>query len=99
LHKATSVPYSETLDTYPVGTLLPNIVIEPFQGDRANIRAKARWANGRWTLEVRRALDTKSEFDVAFSTERPVYLTLATYNRSQTRHSEHIKPVQLTLEK
>jgi thiosulfate reductase cytochrome b subunit len=99
LHKATSVPYSETLDTYPVGTLLPNIVIEPFQGDRANIRAKARWANGRWTLEARRALDTKSEFDVAFSTERPVYLTLATYNRSQTRHSEHIKPVQLTLEK
>jgi hypothetical protein len=93
------VLYSETLDTYPVGTLLPNIVIEPFQGDRANIRAKARWANGRWTLEVRRALDTKSEFDVAFSTERPVYLTLATYNRSQTRHSEHIKPVQLTLEK
>jgi hypothetical protein len=99
LHKATSVPYSETLDTYPVGTMLPNIVIEPFQGGGADIRAKAQWSKGRWTLEARRVLDTKSEFDVAFSTERPVYLTVATYNRSQTRHSEHIKPVQLTLEK
>jgi hypothetical protein len=79
--------------------MLPNIVIEPFQGGGADIRAKAQWSKGRWTLEARRVLDTKSEFDVAFSTERPVYLTVATYNRSQTRHSEHIKPVQLTLEK
>lgn len=93
LHKATSLPYSEALDTYPVGTVLPNIVTGPFQGDRAHVRAKAKWAQGRWTLEVRRVFDTRSAFDVAFSTERPVYLTLAPYNRAQTRHSEHIKPV------
>jgi thiosulfate reductase cytochrome b subunit len=99
LHKATSLPYSEALDTYPVGTLLPNMVVEPFQGGRADIRAKAQWSKGRWTLEARRVLDTHSEFDVALSTERPVYLTVATYNRTQTRHSEQIKPVQLTLEK
>lgn len=95
----TSVPYSEALDTYPEGTLLPNIVTEPFRGDRADVRAKAHWHRGRWTLEVSRALDTQSAYDVAFLTGRPVYLTLAPYNRSQTRHSEHIKPVQLTLEK
>ncbi len=98
LHEATSVPYSEELDTYPEGTLLPNIVTEPFRGDRADVRAKAAWHRGRWTLEVSRVLDTQSEYDVAFSTKRPVYLTLAPYNRSQTRHSEHIKPVRLTLE-
>jgi thiosulfate reductase cytochrome b subunit len=99
LHQATSLPYEAALDIYREGTVLPNIVIEPFQGDRANVRAKAQWLQGRWTLEVRRVLDTQSAFDVAFSTERPVYLTLAVYNRSQTRHSEHIKPIQLTLEK
>ena len=99
LHKETSVPYSEALDTYPEGAVLPNIVTSPFEGDRSHVRAKAQWSQGRWTLEVRRILDTKSAFDVAFSTERPVYMTLAPYNRAQTRHSEHIKPVQLTLEK
>jgi thiosulfate reductase cytochrome b subunit len=100
LHQATSLPYEEALDTYPEGTVLPNIVIdEPFQGDRADIRAKGQWSQGRWTLEVRRALDTHSAFDVAFSTERPVSLSLAAYNNTQTRHSQHIKPVQLTLEK
>jgi hypothetical protein len=99
LHEKASVPYSEALDTYPEGTILPNIVIEPFRGDRAHVRARARWHRGRWTLEARRILDTQSKYDVAFSINRPVYLSLATYNRSQTRHSEHIKPVQLILEK
>jgi len=53
---------------------------------------------GRWTLEMRRVLDTKSAFDVAFSTERPVYISVATYNRTQTRHSEHIRPVRVVLQ-
>ena len=101
LLKATSAPYDKALDTedaYPVGSMLPSIIIEPFEGDRAHVRAKAKWSNGRWTLEARRVLDTHSKYDIAFSTKRPVYLTVAVYNRAQTRHSEQIKPVQLTLE-
>jgi hypothetical protein len=35
---------------------------------------------------------------VAFSPARPVYLSVATYNRNQTRHGEHIEPVRVVLE-
>jgi hypothetical protein len=40
--KAQGVPYTAAADTYPVGTLIPNILISPFQGDRADVRAQAR---------------------------------------------------------
>ncbi|MBM4259056.1 MAG: hypothetical protein FJ147_24545 [Deltaproteobacteria bacterium] len=99
IHSKQGIPYSKELDTYPVGTLMPNIIIEPFQGDRAHVRAKGDWRKGVWTLETRRLLDTKSEYDVAFNFERPVYISLGAFNRTQTRHSEHIKPVKVVLEK
>jgi hypothetical protein len=98
IHKAEAVPYTKEADTHPVGTLIPNIVIAPLTGDRADVRAKGEWKDGRWTLETRRVLDTGSKYDVAFVPGQPVYITVASYNRAQTRHSEHIKPVRVTLE-
>ncbi len=98
IHKSQGIPYTPEADTYPVGTLNPNILIEPFQGDRADVRAKGAWRDGRWTVETQRVLDTKSAYDVAFVPGKPVYITVATYNRTQTRHGEHIKPVRVVLE-
>jgi thiosulfate reductase cytochrome b subunit len=98
LHKAQAIPYTPAADTYPVGALLPNIILEPFQGDRADVRGQAEWRVGRWTLEVRRVLDTRSKFDVAFSPDRPVYLSVAPYNRTQVQHGEHIRPVRVVLQ-
>ena len=98
IHKEQGIPYTAEADIYPVGTLIPNILIAPFQGDRAHIRAQAGWSQGQWSLEVRRVLDTKSQFDVAFVPGKPVYITVATYNRTQTRHGEHFRPVRLLLQ-
>ena len=98
IHKAKAVPYTKQADTYEVGTVIPNIVISPLTGDRGHVRAKAEWKAGRWTLETQRVLDTGSKYDVAFVPGEPVYITVATYNRTQTRHSEHIKPVRVVLE-
>jgi hypothetical protein len=97
IHKAQGIPYTAEADTYPVGTLLPNIIIEPFQGDRSDVRAQGAWHQGRWTVEFKRVLDTKSTYDVPFVPGQSVYLTVAAYNRVQTRHSEHIKPVRVFL--
>jgi hypothetical protein len=98
IQRASAKPYTATADTYPVGTLIPNIVIEPFKGDRADVRGQAAWREGRWTLETYRVLDTKSPYDVAFLPGKPVYITVATYNRTETRHTEHIRPVRVVLE-
>lgn len=35
-------------------------------GSRADIRAKGRWADGRWTIEFSRALDTGHDDDIQF---------------------------------
>jgi cytochrome b subunit of formate dehydrogenase len=98
IHKSQGIPYTKEADTYPVGTLIPNIIVSPFTGDRADVRAKAEWRQGVWTLEARRVLDTKSGYDVPFVPGQPVYVTVATYNRTQVRHGEHIKPIRLMLQ-
>ena len=97
IRESEGIPYDEKLDKYPVGALIPNIIIAPFQGDRGDIRAKGKWEKGYWTVEMRRVLDTGSKYDVAFNFARPVYISVATYNRTQTRHSEHIIPVRVVL--
>lgn len=97
IHKTQAIPYTKEADTYPVGSIIPNIVISPLTGDRGNVRGKAEWRDGRWTLETRRLLDTESQNDVAFVPGQPVYITVATYNRTQTRHGEHITPVRVML--
>ena len=97
IQKAQAIPYTTEADTFPVGSIIPNIVLAPLTGDRADVRGKAAWHEGRWTLEVRRLLDTGSQYDVAFVPGEPVYITVATYNRTQTRHGEHITPVRVLL--
>jgi thiosulfate reductase cytochrome b subunit len=98
IRESEGIPYDEKLDNYPVGALIPNILLAPFKGDQADVRAKGKWHNGYWTLETRRVLDTGSKYDVAFKFERPVYLSVATFNRTQTRHSEHIEPLKVILQ-
>jgi hypothetical protein len=96
--KPQGTPYTKEADTFPVGTLIPNMIVEPFTGDRSDVRAKGEWKNGRWTLETRRVLATGSKYDVPFVPGEPVYVTVASYNRTQVRHSEHIKPVRVMLQ-
>jgi hypothetical protein len=98
IHEAQGVPYTAERDEYAVGTLLPSVIIAPLQGDQGDIRAKASWQAGRWTLEVRRRLDTQSPYDIAFKPGRPVYLSIAAFNQTQTRHSVHLRPIRLVLD-
>lgn len=94
-----TVPYEEALDVYPVGTIMPSVLVAgPFEGDRGDVQAFARWHEGWWHLEVRRKLDTGSGYDVALTYDRPVFLWVAVFDHSQTRHSQHLHPVALELE-
>jgi hypothetical protein len=91
------IPYTERADTYPLGTVLPNIVLAPLTGDRADVRARASWHAGQWVVKASRVLDTGSPYDVALLPGAAVYLSVATFNRTQIRHSEHLKPLRLLL--
>lgn len=97
MHKAETVPYSAELDTYPVGTVLPSVVLEaPFTGDRGDVAAVGTWKDGRWRLEARRKLDTHSAYDLPFETGLSVWVSA--FDHSQARHTRHTHPVRLVLD-
>jgi hypothetical protein len=94
---AETVPYTKGIDTFPVGTVIPSVLIDkPFEGDRGDVAGIATWRDGWWRLETRRKLDTGSKFDVPIANDS--YLWVAVFDHNQTRHSRHLHPVRIVLE-
>lgn len=80
-----------------MGTIIPGVIIAgEFAGDRADVRCAARWASGRWALEVARRLDTGSEYDVPIKTG--IFMRVAAFDHSQIRHTRHVRPIRLEVE-
>jgi hypothetical protein len=76
------------LDAMPVGSYLPGIIKSPIVGDRGQISAAWKWADGVWTIEFSRKLDTGSETDVQFSDLTGMYyFGLAIFENAQVRHA------------
>jgi cytochrome b subunit of formate dehydrogenase len=94
---ADTVPYTKELDTYPVGTVLPSVLIDkPFEGDRGEVAGVATWKDGWWRMEARRRLETGSLFDLPI--EQGTYLWVAVFDHNQARHTRHNHPLRLQLE-
>jgi hypothetical protein len=90
-------PYTAELDVYPVGTLMPSVLIrDGYEGDRASVRAFAEWRDGEWTLELARALKAPGEFDLDLHSGLAVWV--AVFDHSQTRHSLHVRPLSLVID-
>lgn len=99
MHETDMIPYAAEADTYPVGTVMPSVIIKgPHEGDRGEVFAEATWADGKWTLEARRKMDTQSKYDFTLQPDVPIYMWVAVFNRTQTRHSQHLHPVRLMME-
>lgn len=90
-------PATPELDArYPVGTVMPSVIAEgPFQGDRGDVSAVAEWSDGWWRLEVKRRLDTGSDYDIAIA--EGTFLWVSVFDHTQTRHSFHLRPLQIRL--
>ena len=83
-------PEKVTLDDslFTPGDRLPSVIAEPFLGDRGDIAASWTYENGRWTMEISRALVTGSDYDVQFDNLDEVYhFGLATFDNTQIRHA------------
>jgi hypothetical protein len=90
-------PFTEESDRrIPVGAIIPSVVATCApSGDRADVRGMARWSAGRWTLEVVRRLDTRSDQDIQITTGMKMWL--AAFDHSATRHTRHLRPITLEL--
>lgn len=92
------VAYSKELDTYPVGTVMPSVIVKgPRKGDRGEVQGYSQWKDGKWTIEVSRKLDTGSKYDLAFHKNKPLYMWLGVFDHTQTRHSQHLHPVKIEM--
>lgn len=80
------VPFDDKL--FKAGDRVPGVITAPFRGDRGDIRAAWRYRDGRWTLELRRKLETGSSKDVQFDDLNETYFFgLATFDNSEVRHA------------
>jgi len=97
LPRALVVDATPELDAlFPVGTVMPSVIAEaPFEGDRGDVTAVAEWRDGWWRMEVKRKLATASDYDVAIGDG--TYLWVSVFDHTQTRHSFHLRPLQIEL--
>jgi cytochrome b subunit of formate dehydrogenase len=99
LTNETSVPYSKELDDQiPVGTIVPGVLnINEYEGDRADIKGGAAYADGHWTVEASRKLVTGSKYDTTFEKGKTLYLYVSAFDHVQTRHTRHERPIVMEL--
>ncbi len=64
------------------GDRVPHYLPGSPTGSAADVAAKGVWADGRWTLEVRRALRTGHEDDTQFDTARTYRMVLAPFDHT-----------------
>jgi hypothetical protein len=81
-------------DTFKPGDVVGSVVVAPLTGPRANIAAVGRWANGKWTLTVKRKLVTAGANakvqDVQFSDLKKAYpFGVAVFDNTQINHLYH----------
>jgi hypothetical protein len=93
-----SEPYSADLDArIPVGAVIPgSLILTDDLAQRAQVRGAARWAVGKWTLEVARLLDAEYP-DVPIGSNTRMWV--AVFDHAQTYHTRHIRPVRLELQR
>jgi cytochrome b subunit of formate dehydrogenase len=90
-------PYTREADAkIPVGTVMPGVLIAgKYEGDRADLVGGARWKDGTWTLETARNLKTGSKFDKDFVPGKDIYMWVAVFDHTQTRHTRHSRAVRI----
>ena len=76
------------MDALPAGSYIPGIIKSAIVGDRGDISAAWKYADGTWTIEFSRKLETGSETDVQFSDlTGTYYFGLAVFENAQVRHA------------
>ncbi len=50
-----------------LGAVVPERILREPSDSRADVRQAGTWSNGKWTVEIKRALDTGNDDDVQFS--------------------------------
>ncbi len=87
-------------DAFDAGDQIAGMCTEPFEGSRGDVWTSARYDDGTWTLEIRRALDTGHDDDVQFTDLAREYpFGVAVFDNTQINHAAHAGPLTLGFER
>jgi len=82
------------------GDEVASFIINPLQGDRADVRVAVSWKDGMYTSVVSRKLVTGSQFDVQFDNLAARYgFGFAAFDNAQVRHATSDDPMYLVFAK
>jgi len=82
------------------GDEVASYIINPLQGDRADIRVALSWKNGMYTSVVARKLVTGSKYDVQFADLGARYgFGFSAFDNAQVRHATSEDPLYLVFRK
>jgi cytochrome b subunit of formate dehydrogenase len=93
-----SVPRTSEIDAkIPDGTVIPGILMsEEAQATSGGLTGAARWASGRWSLEIARPLYSGSPYDVPIKSG--VLMWVAAFDHAEKRHTRHLRPFRLEVD-
>jgi len=98
IKRGDEVPFDDS--RFKPGDEVASFIINPLQGDRADIRVAASWSNGMHTSVVSRKLVTGSKFDVQFSDLTARYgFGISAFDNAQVRHATVDDPLYLVFGK
>lgn len=102
-YKYMVVPWQRTkfVDTFKTGDVVPGINLNAYTGHRADIKVKGAWKDGKWTLEIKRALVTRGKNagtqDVQFKNKKlAYYFGMSVFDNTQIDHLYHNGPIKMT---
>ena len=94
IRRGDEVPFDDS--KFKAGDEVASFIINPLEGDRADIRVVNAWKDGMRTSVVSRKLVTGSKFDVQFDNLGGRYaFGLAAFDNAQVRHATSDDPLFL----
>ena len=72
-----------------IGDTITSVQVTTPTASQADIKAKGRWNNGFWQLEMARKLDTNNPDDVSFKNKESIRGAIAVFNRSYGEHKSN----------
>ena len=98
IKRGEEVPFDDS--KFKPGDEVASYIINPLEGDRADLKVAQAWANGMQTSVVTRKLVTGSKFDVQFSNLTARYaFGIAAFDNAQVRHATVDDPLFMVFAK
>ena len=67
-------------------------------GSAADVEAKGEWADGKWTVEFKRKLNTGHKDDTVFVPGKPLSFAVAVYDKNEKGDHDISKPILLKIQ-